>query len=289
MTDERSDRETELAVWAAVAFPGRPWHRARHHHGAFHDVLLIPHVGALRVPIGDEASVRAAREVEVLRAVGRASLGIVIPELLTGIVESDGRCGYLVEALPGGAAPEAPWSRHRPALVDVLAALSSASIDVPLPPPRSWCGGADFPAVVTRDLLPRLGGSAAAAEQAVQALADLPPPRRPGLVHGDFGAHNLLWAEGRPTGLIDWDHACIGDVAIDIAPLVGAHGSAAVSTMVDDDDVLRRALAHRATLPLQVAAAAHLAGRISLRDHALANFSRRCNDGTLHDPDGAEP
>jgi aminoglycoside phosphotransferase (APT) family kinase protein len=41
----------------------------------------------------------------------------------------------------------------------------------------------------------------------------------PGLVHGDFWSENLLVRRGRLTGVLDWEAAAIGDVAVDLAGL----------------------------------------------------------------------
>jgi hypothetical protein len=79
------------------------------------------------------------------------------------------------------------------------------------------------------------------------------------------------------------DHACWGDVAIDIAPLVAAFGAAQAAEFVDRPTVYR-AMIHRASLPLQVASAAEITGDTKLRDHALRNFSSRLERGTLYDP-----
>ncbi|WP_180357555.1 phosphotransferase family protein [Streptomyces sp. NP160] len=289
MVDAPGDSLAQLRAWASSAFPAQDWRRAEHHHGAFHDVLVLPGEVALRAPLGGGGLARATREVGVLRAVEQVSLGVAVPPALSDVVQHGEQCGYLVGALPGAAEPAPAWPLLRDAFAALLDQLAATSTHLDLPPPRTWCGGSCFPAVVAPDLLSLLGGCAALAERAVSALLELPPPRRPGLVHGDFGGHNLLWADGRPSALIDWDHACTGDPATDVAPLVGAHGVAAVSEVVEDDEVLQRAMVHRATLPLQVAAAAHLAGRWALRDHALGSFARRCEEGTLHDPTGAVP
>lgn len=278
----------ELRRWASIAFPERDWGPAEHHHGAFHDVLVLPSEVALRVPTGADGAVRAAREVEVVRAAQQVQLGVAVPEALSGVVHRDGASGYLVGAVPGAPAPPAAWTGLKDAFAELLAGLASAPGLQGLPPVRAWCGGERFPDVVARDLVPLLDEHAAAATQAVSALLDLPAPRRVGLVHGDFGAHNLLWSGGRASALIDWDHACSGDPAADVAPLVGAHGASAVAEIVDDE-VLHRAMVHRATLPLQVAAAAHLAERWALRDHALGTFRRRSEEGTLSDPGGGGP
>lgn len=90
------------------------------------------------------------------------------------------------------------------------------------------------------------------------------------------------------AGLIDLDHACVGDPAIDLAPLIGFHGLQPIRPLADPE-TLRRALIHRATLPLQVAAAAHLNGSYELRDHALNNFATRNARGTLFEPTGMTP
>ncbi|WAP52057.1 aminoglycoside phosphotransferase family protein [Arthrobacter sp. ATA002] len=115
---------------------------------------------------------------------------------------------------------------------------------------------------------------------AVLAAEELVPPA---VVHGDFGLHNVFWAGPQISGLLDFDNACLGDPAMDLAPLVGAFGAAAV-TDIAGAEVVARAQLHRASLSLQVAAAAHLAGDHGLREFALGNFSDRFRRGTLYDP-----
>jgi aminoglycoside phosphotransferase (APT) family kinase protein len=110
----------------------------------------------------------------------------------------------------------------------------------------------------------------------------------PGCVHGDFGLHNVLWQSATARGLIDFDHLAWGDPAIDVAPLVGSFSAAQLSGDFDRE-LLRRAMFHRASLSLQVAAAAELAGDRALRDHALGNFTGRLRAGTLYDPAGTSP
>lgn len=89
---------------------------------------------------------------------------------------------------------------------------------------------------------------------AEQAVAPVP-------VHGDLGMHNILWhgadtdrrSPSTISGLIDLDHAALGDPAIDVAPLLGRFGTALAGVV--SPGLLRRAMPHRATLSLQVAAA----------------------------------
>ncbi|WP_454129158.1 phosphotransferase family protein [Microbacterium aurum] len=112
--------------------------------------------------------------------------------------------------------------------------------------------------------------------------------RTPALVHGDFGPHNIGWRDGVAVSVFDWDHSALDDPAIDIAPLIGIYGARHVADIAPAD-LLQRAMRHRATLPLQVAAAAHRVGDAALRGHAVGNFRSRLAAGTLHDPAGSRP
>jgi aminoglycoside phosphotransferase (APT) family kinase protein len=135
----------------------------------------------------------------------------------------------------------------------------------------------------------------AAAADVVEEMLDAENGVPTAPVHGDLGMHNILWhesedpsAELRISGLIDLDHAALADPAIDVAALLGQFGGAAVGSVVEPP-TLRRAMLHRATLSLQVAASAELRRDYSLRDFALDNFTRRWDARTLYDPDGRVP
>ena len=47
-----------------------------------------------------------------------------------------------------------------------------------------------------------------------------PTPRAPGLIHGDFQPGNVLFHEGRLSGVIDWDLAAIAPQGIDVGWLL---------------------------------------------------------------------
>jgi aminoglycoside phosphotransferase (APT) family kinase protein len=161
--------------------------------------------------------------------------------------------------------------------------------------PRAWCGGRRFPVVVSDRLVPLLSGGDVreAAKRVVGDMLAAEETIVPVAVHGDLGMHNILWHDAGPgqgsamtiSGLIDLDHAALGDPAIDVAPLLGRFGSAALGDVLSPA-LLSRAMLHRATLSLQVAAAAELRGDEALRDFALSNFGKRHAAGTLYDPDG---
>ena len=49
------------------------------------------------------------------------------------------------------------------------------------------------------------------------ALTDTGFKGAPCLLHGDYWAQNLLWEQGRITGILDWEDAAIGDPLSDVA------------------------------------------------------------------------
>lgn len=283
----------DLRAWAARAWPGHGWARASAAHGAFHEVAVLDGVVA-RVATGATARARTEREAATLRTVADLALPFDVPELVGEPVHLDGSSGLLCTRVAGEARPDAPWEEVRDGLAAVVRTLRAVvPEDHPgsaLPAVREWCGAADWTEVVRRDLAPRLPAPVAVtsvevADRVLAQESDVAPT----LVHGDLNLHNLMWSDSCPTGLIDLDHAAWADPAVDVAPLIGTFGVNRVSEIVEDDELLARAMHHRASLPLQVAAAAHLVGDARLRDHALGNFVGRAGSGTLHSPDGRAP
>lgn len=278
----------EVRALAASWWPERRWDTAEAHHGAFHEVLVIPGHVVARFSKRSGGTRRLAAErrtLSMLAAGGRWTIPAVLGDLRTA---EDGRSGMLTSWLPGAHLGDVGWTDVADEVGALLAALASGAalrVDGVLPPTRTWCGGSAFPDIVRAELVPVLGGAdGKAATAAVDRMLSTEHGSVP--VHGDLGMHNILWQGSRLSGLIDFDHAAVGDPAIDVAPLLGRFGSNALAP-VTDPAVLRRAMIHRATLSLQVAAAAQLVGDRQLRDAALRNFARRRAAGTPHDPDGA--
>jgi hypothetical protein len=277
-------------AWANKAWPGRSWAGAQVLHGAFHEVVLTTECVA-RITSGRNHRARADREARLLQAAARLRLTCSMPVLLYGPVTQADRSGVLTTVVSGAPREAGQWHDVRDgvlALLDELAAACPAD-DQPRPAPRMWCGGPDWPAIVEDTLGRHLPPGVA--DRAVAVVADVIAVERessPVFVHGDFGLHNILWQPDSRCGLIDFDHFGWGDPAIDVAPLVGQFSVAQLSGDFEPD-LLSRAMFHRASLSLQVASAAELAGDAALRDHALANFAHRARTGTLYDPAGASP
>lgn len=286
------DRFDGVRAWARRAWPDQDWGRAEARHGAFHEVLVLPGGPVARVAEGLDQERRVARETLVMSLMANLDLPVPVPTPVSVPVTLAGRTGMLTSFVPGQPLHDAAWPDVRDQLMVLLGALQQTrlrDLHRSLPKPREWCGGASWPDIVHDRLISLLPTSAQ--EEAARVVADLLVAEQgaePGLAHGDFGLHNVLWSGSNVSGLIDFDHCCWGDPAMDIAPLVGAFHAGAVTGVVDADTV-RRAMYHRATLSLQVAAAAELAGKRALRDHALGNFAQRLAEGTLYDPGGELP
>lgn len=64
--------------------------------------------------------------------------------------------------------------------------------------------------------------------EAIAARQSGPPGARPCFVHRDYHPLNLLWGEGRISGIVDWVNACRGPAGVDLAHcrgnLVQMHG-----------------------------------------------------------------
>ena len=274
-------------IWAGLqsVWPDLDWNRVTFRSGAFHRVAVLGDSAVVRVASGTGHAERTRTEAANLAAFAAAVLPFRIPALLREPCHGDGWSAQLNGFVPGEHRPLDRWETVRGPLqlvLSALAALAPPSGGV-LRPVRQWCGAGDWPAVVagiTAGLAPREVRAATRVVAEVLAAEELVPPA---VVHGDFGLHNVLWTGAEISGLVDFDNACLGDPAMDLAPLVGAFGAAAV-TDIADADLVARAQLHRASLSLQVAAAGHLAGDYELREFALGNFSDRFRRGTLYDP-----
>ena len=254
-------------------------------HGAFHHVALLGSSGVVRVSFAADHEAQIAYQSAALLAVGSAGLKTRIPELL-GTHTRDSWSAMACTVVEGAHKKDRLWHEVRYDFAGMMDDFQSAHEPTGLAAPRSWCGGDAWPDIVERITAGASSRIRTAAHIVVREVLALDGVASPSLVHGDFGPHNVLWDESDAPGLIDFDNACVADPAIDLAPLIGFYGAANVGEIVHAD-VLERAKIHRASLPLQVAAAATLRSDRKLQNHALSNFCRRLEAGSLHDPAAA--
>ncbi|MBK4346769.1 phosphotransferase family protein [Lacisediminihabitans changchengi] len=268
-------------LWGEVApfWPELPWPELIPGYGAYHRVALFPGRAVIRVSTGLGHERRARREHANATAVGLLDLPVPTPGPIGRPVVATEWTACAIDYLPGRRRQDEEWDVVGPELTRVLAELRSVPLPVSagLRPVRDWCGGPEWPAVVERIAAPLGRTLRRTAIDAAAAVLEVERDIRPVFVHGDFGMHNLLWLGGRIAGVLDLDTACAGDPAIDVAQLLGAFDPDDVERMTGAA-VFARAVVHKRTLPLQVAAAADLAGDAVLRDHALSNFVERLDE-----------
>ncbi len=241
--------------------------------GQFHRVLVLPGVGAVRMPRHAVAAGRLPANVALVQALATtARLPVALPVPLTEVVTgADGAAAVVQEYLPGQAHPphEGDPVVLR-GLCEALAAVDTSVLEPHLAPPFAYRG----PWTVTRTRtvreLPGLlrevhGGrlwdgewtaehpavSAAAFPQTVEELLEAlvgwtrEPVVDPSLVHGDLAGHNMRWARvggaWTPTGILDWDLASAWDPALNPAYLALWHGEEKLAAIARDPAEARRA------------------------------------------------
>ncbi len=266
----------QLWTEVAVSWPEFDWGEMIPSHGAYHYVAVFPGVAVVRVSTGAGHEARARREADTLGSVSTLRLPAEVPRVLSPVRTAETWSAVAVAYLPGRRRQAESWSLVGGELGRVMNGIHSAPLGraARLQPVREWCGGDEWLPIVT-DIAGQLGRTwRRTAIEAVLAVLGVESGVARTLVHGDFGMHNLLWLGETVSGIIDLDAACVGDPAMDVASLLGVYEREEIAS-ITDGDTLRRAVIHQRSLPLQVAAAAELAGDQRLRDHALANFVDR--------------
>ena len=159
-----------------------------------------------------------ADEAALIRA-ARAS-GVLAPEVLVELEPEDGLgSGYVMRSISGSPDPGLFLALADPALgiADIARELAATH--------RIDCTGLAVPVMDTAaalgDLRSRFmayGGDRPILALALRWLeANIPPPAAPQLVHGDFRLGNLMFENGRLTGVLDWELAHLGDPHEDLA------------------------------------------------------------------------
>jgi hypothetical protein len=161
---------------------------------------------------------------EIIRIVARLrSRWYPVPRYVVRGLHPAGR--YVIQA----ALPGAPPKRLTPSLVEQLIALNDRQQGQALAPDETW------PAPVVRDVLqggdgyclldpmrrhsPTTERLLGLVQGLVGRYQDVATPTAD-VVHCDFQPSNILAMPDRISGVVDWDRACAGDRAFDLASLL---------------------------------------------------------------------
>lgn len=113
-----------------------------------------------------------------------------------------------------------------------------------------WRGVEEWDTHLRANVVPQLlTGAQKVALRAIDCVLELPPVE-PVLIHGDLAGHNILWNGDKLVGVIDWDHATLGDPAVDHASLGNFYGWESLSKALDAPQIAR-AQRVAGLLPLQ--------------------------------------
>lgn len=269
--------------------------------GQFHDVVLAGDV-AYRFPRDSQSRRALPRRVELLTALADAGLPVAIPAPVCAQADLAaqsmrrpvGSCYVALTRMPGSPADaamrdaalsSAALTGQLAGLLDELARLGTEPAirrAVPVAPAGGWRDWAGQVREVLFPLMSPDGRRRAAAElAAVQTVA----ATGQALIHTDLGGANLLLTdrgESAPgqltvTGVLDWDGACIGNQANDLASLAVTFGWPAAARIDRQrrsaiGPLMSSARVIAATFALQQALPAALSGDTPSLDDGLISY-----------------
>lgn len=181
-------------------------------------------------------------------------LPFAVPRSRGEAVEVDGFVAFPVERLDGE--PHPPTSadpEQLQLLLESIHSIDPRAVQHHLAPARAFAGGDRWASVLHQHVVPLLPFDVRAEAHArIDALEALRPPCRT-VTHGDLAGSNVLWSDGRVTGVLDWDLASLDDPAVDVATLAAWHGPRLLSE-ITDASTARRAEVFRRTFALQAIA-----------------------------------
>jgi len=269
--------------------------------GQFHDVVLAGDF-AYRFPRDSQSRRALPRRVALLTALADASLPVAIPAPVCARDELAGEpmrrpvgsCYVALTRVPGSPADAAMLDAARSSaalvgqLADLLDELARLGTEpairraVPAAGASKWRDWAGQVRNVLFPLMSLVGRRRAEAElAAVQMVA----ATGHALVHSDLGGANLLLTvrgESAPgesvvTGILDWDGACIGNQANDLASLAVTFGWP-VAAQIDrlrrspNGPLISSARVIAATFALQQALPAALTGDVPSLNEGLMTY-----------------
>ncbi|MET9264208.1 phosphotransferase [Amycolatopsis sp. NPDC004079] len=232
----------EIAETLVPGFAAGPARLAA--QGNMHHVVLLPGVAAVRITKRPDAAAELPHRAEILRTVAAAGLPFAVPEPLTPVTRFGDRAAVAVSWIDGEGLPEGVGdpAAFGPLLTALREVELSPKLEAVLHRPRTYANGLGW-AEILEDVIPRLPEKwQPRVQQRLDTLLALDEaPAR--LVHGDLSGSNVHFdANGKLTGVLDWDLAILADPAVDAALAATWHGWDVLRGAVDEE-TFRRAQA----------------------------------------------
>lgn len=219
--------------------------------GSANLVALVDDV-AVRIsrdPLSARESLRTQQLVDHLPA-----LAFAVPRRVGPVVQEHGLVAIPTQRLPGqphpsGSADAVELRR----MLDSVHGVDPEPLKPWLAEPHAYCGGGDWLGRLRADVVPLLPADRRTPALRILDAAEQADCPRPVLNHGDITGSNVLWQDGRITGVLDWDLAARCDPADDVATVAEWHGWDLVDQLAEPDTVARADLVRR-TYGMQVVA-----------------------------------
>ncbi|WP_083707280.1 phosphotransferase family protein [Intrasporangium flavum] len=167
------------------------------------------------------------------RAAQEAVADTPVPAPMSVALDADGAeagvAAHLMTRLPGAPTREVDVATVE-AMAGTLATVHAVRPAEPFRTYQSWAWEA-------KRVLPAWTRHPASWTRAFEVLAQEPPGYLPTFLHRDFSHRNLLWSDGRVSGVVDWVEASTGPAWLDAAhaatTLALAHGPAPARAFLD--------------------------------------------------------
>lgn len=218
--------------------------------GSAHIIINMGGLLSVRVAKTKKTGHLVARRTEILRRLPQ-NLPFDVPRPITRVITRNGYTAVGLTWIKGEPRQQGPApAKQIASLVKAIAGVDYRGYGPYLDFAHEHWAGKNWEQVARETVIPQLlSGAQKVALTALDRVLALDPVE-PTLVHGDLAGHNILWNGDKLVGVIDWDHATIGDPAIDHASLGNFYGWESLSKALTAEQ-LERARTYAALLPIQ--------------------------------------
>ena len=151
-----------------------------------------------------------AREHETQQLLDRRPSRRHAPSRSTRAGERCGHPAHLMTLAPGRLEPHRLDGLSLDHLADLLATVHEVEPSADARVFQSWAWEAKY-------VVPDWADDPGLWQDAFALLRTPVPAHGPTFLHRDFGPHNVLWSDGRVTGLVDWVETSVGPAWLDVA------------------------------------------------------------------------